>query len=179
MLTILVPVCGDMVNNGPLCQFISNRDIFEAGLSLSCKVADVISNGEWIWPVLWKTRNDKVCQFSIKIAWSHLSIPKPVVPWYKIVWFSQNIPRNAFILWLAINKKLNTQDKVAVWNKVDVLKCPLCNSVMDDHDHLFFGCEFSLKVWHHFKVLMRFEAAPDNLFSIIEYISSRPVNKSI
>ncbi|GJT94359.1 hypothetical protein Tco_1089877 [Tanacetum coccineum] len=92
---------------------------------------------------------------------------------------SQNIPRNAFILWLAINKKLNTQDKVAVWNKVDVLKCPLCNSVMDDHDHLFFGCEFSLKVWHHFKVLMRFEAAPDNLFSIIEYISSRPVNKSI
>ncbi|GJY37651.1 hypothetical protein Tco_0424015 [Tanacetum coccineum] len=34
---------------GPLCQFIYNRDIFEAGLSLSCKVANVISNREWIW----------------------------------------------------------------------------------------------------------------------------------
>ncbi|GJX75707.1 RNA-directed DNA polymerase, eukaryota, reverse transcriptase zinc-binding domain protein [Tanacetum coccineum] len=35
---------------GPLCQFISKRDIFEAGLSLKCKVADLLVNGEWRWP---------------------------------------------------------------------------------------------------------------------------------
>ncbi|GKE00043.1 RNA-directed DNA polymerase, eukaryota, reverse transcriptase zinc-binding domain protein [Tanacetum coccineum] len=33
---------------GPLCQFISKRDIFEAGLSLNCKVAYLVHNGEWV-----------------------------------------------------------------------------------------------------------------------------------
>ena len=106
---------------GPLCQFISKRDIFEAGLSLSCKISDVVRDGEWLWPscwktkfeflfvlpppllfsdqmdkVLWKSRNDKVLPFSVNSVWSDLSSPKPTVPWSKIVWFSQNIPRNAF-----------------------------------------------------------------------------------
>lgn len=35
---------------GPLCQFISKRDIYEAGLSLECKVADLVRYGEWNWP---------------------------------------------------------------------------------------------------------------------------------
>ncbi|PWA80038.1 hypothetical protein CTI12_AA080440 [Artemisia annua] len=79
----------------------------------------------------------------------------------------------------AINKRLNTQDKVAVWIKVDLLKCPLCSSVMDNHDHLFFDCDFSVKVWNHFKRLMRFEDAPNNLFSVIDILSSRTMGKSI
>lgn len=38
---------------GPLCKFISKRDIYEAGFSLTCKVADVIQNGVWKWPANW------------------------------------------------------------------------------------------------------------------------------
>ncbi|GKB73101.1 RNA-directed DNA polymerase, eukaryota, reverse transcriptase zinc-binding domain protein, partial [Tanacetum coccineum] len=177
---------------GPLCKFISNRDIFEAELSLSCKVADVVCNEEWNWPcflktkfeflfflphllifhdrldkVLWKSKNNKVFPFSVSRAWSDLSIPMPIVPWFKIVWFSPNIPRFAFIPWLSINKKLNTQDKVAIWNKVDKLKCLLCNAIMDNYDYLFFGCEFSLKVWKFFKDMMRCGDAPDNLFLLL------------
>ncbi|GJS54316.1 RNA-directed DNA polymerase, eukaryota, reverse transcriptase zinc-binding domain protein [Tanacetum coccineum] len=86
---------------------------------------------------LW-THDDSV-KGKAKTVWTDLSTPKPVVPWFKIVWFSQNIHGHSFILWLAINKRLNTQDRVAVWNKVDELKCPLCSSVMDDHNHLFFS----------------------------------------
>nr|GEZ20827.1 putative bifunctional polymyxin resistance protein, ArnA [Tanacetum cinerariifolium]GFA14339.1 putative bifunctional polymyxin resistance protein, ArnA [Tanacetum cinerariifolium] len=103
---------------------------------------------------LWKSRNNKVMPFSVNSAWSDLLVPKPIVPWCNIMWLSQNIPKNAFILWLAFNKRLNTQDKVAVWNKVDLLKRPLCNSMKDDHDHLFFGCDFSIRVWEHLKDLM-------------------------
>ncbi|GJW60012.1 RNA-directed DNA polymerase, eukaryota, reverse transcriptase zinc-binding domain protein [Tanacetum coccineum] len=180
------------------------RDIFEAGLSLSCKIADVVIDGEWRWPkvwrknfmflfhlpsplifhdrqdkVLWKNRNELIGPFSVKAAWVDLSIPNPAVPWYKIIWFSQNIPRHAFMLWLAINKRLNTQDRVAVWNKVDELKCPLCFVVKDDHNHLFFGCDFSSRVWRFFKGLMRFESVPDNLYAAFDYMSSRPITKSI
>ncbi|GJU84848.1 RNA-directed DNA polymerase, eukaryota, reverse transcriptase zinc-binding domain protein [Tanacetum coccineum] len=160
---------------GPLCQFISKRDIFEAGLSLSCKVSDVDRSDK----VLWKSNNNKVMPFSVSTVWSDLSISLPSVPWYKVVWFSQYIPRNAFILWLAINKKLNTQDRVIVWNKVDTIKCFLCNSIMDNHDHLFFGFEYSLKIWRPFKNLMMCNDAPDNFFVFIDYISSRPLGKSI
>nr|GEW08462.1 hypothetical protein [Tanacetum cinerariifolium] len=135
---------------GPLCQFISKRDIFEADLPLSCKINDVVSDGESKWHdvwrskflflfhlppplilsgrkdvVLWKSRYDKLCLFSVKAIWTVLSIPKPIVPW------------------------------VALWNKVNDLKCPLCNSVKDDHNNLFFGCEYSSKVWNYFKGLMR------------------------
>ncbi|GJR88455.1 putative RNA-directed DNA polymerase [Tanacetum coccineum] len=130
---------------GPLCKFISNRDIFEAGLSLSCKVADVVC---WI-KFYGSPEIIEVFPFSVSMVWSDLSIPMPIVPWFKIVWFSQNIPRFAFILWLAINKKLNAQDK------------------------------FSLKVWKFFKEMMRCGDAPDNLFAFIDYIVSRPIGKSI
>ncbi|GJT88377.1 RNA-directed DNA polymerase, eukaryota, reverse transcriptase zinc-binding domain protein [Tanacetum coccineum] len=120
--------------------------------------------------VLWKNRNELIGPFSGKIAWADLLIPNPAVSWYKIIWFSQNILRHAFMLWLAINKRLNTQDRVAVWNKVDELKCPLCSVVKDDHNHLFFGCDFSFRVWRFFKGLMRFESVPDNLYAALDYM---------
>ncbi|GKA29389.1 reverse transcriptase domain-containing protein, partial [Tanacetum coccineum] len=78
---------------GPLSKYISKTDIFEAGLSLNCKVG----------------------HFSVKAAWSNAVVSKPVVPRYKLVWFSQNIPRHASIFWLAINQRLKTQDRIAVW----------------------------------------------------------------
>ncbi|PWA42407.1 RNA-directed DNA polymerase, eukaryota, Reverse transcriptase zinc-binding domain protein [Artemisia annua] len=85
---------------GPLCQYISNRDVFDVGLSLSCKISDIVLDGEWMWPnslmstfeflmhlpppllfydrqdvALWKSGNDKVCPFSVKSAWSDMSPP--------------------------------------------------------------------------------------------------------
>ncbi|GJR83128.1 RNA-directed DNA polymerase, eukaryota, reverse transcriptase zinc-binding domain protein [Tanacetum coccineum] len=40
-------VCFDSWSSiGPLCQYNSKKDIFEAGLSLSCKIDDIVINGE-------------------------------------------------------------------------------------------------------------------------------------
>lgn len=41
---------------GPLCLFISKGDIFEVGLPLSCKVADLVIGGEWKWPNAWSSK---------------------------------------------------------------------------------------------------------------------------
>lgn len=38
---------------GPLSQFISKRDLSEAGISLNCSVADLILDGDWNWPSSW------------------------------------------------------------------------------------------------------------------------------
>lgn len=148
---------------GPLCKFISKRDIYEAGFSLTCKVADVIQNGVWKWPanwyvkfpflahlpppllfrdrqdkVLWKSKNGKLGSFSVKGVWNDLSEIRNVVPWYNLVWFSQNIPRQSFILWLAINQRLKTQDRISKWQDIGDVKCSLCNDVQESHCHLFF-----------------------------------------
>ncbi|GJZ49052.1 RNA-directed DNA polymerase, eukaryota [Tanacetum coccineum] len=146
-------------------------DIFKAGLSLNCKVTDLVQNGDWVWPecwaqkfqflfhlplpltfqnrsakVMWFSNKYKAEQFSVKAVWADLIPYKHVVPWYKIIWFSQNIPGHSFILWLAIQKKLKTQDKMAGWLNVNDLKFSLCNLVQDDHNHLFFSCMFSSKL---------------------------------
>ncbi|GJR84121.1 RNA-directed DNA polymerase, eukaryota, reverse transcriptase zinc-binding domain protein [Tanacetum coccineum] len=129
----------------------SKRDVLEAGLSLNCKVCDMVENGDWKWPdiwrsklpflfhlpppliihgkndmVLWKYNDGKVGNFLVKAVWSDLSVSKPSVPWYKLVWLSQNILRHAFILWLAINQKLKTLNRIAIWQGIPDVKCSLC-----------------------------------------------------
>ncbi|GJX28615.1 putative RNA-directed DNA polymerase [Tanacetum coccineum] len=189
---------------GPLSQFISNREIYEAGFSLECKVCEVVFNGEWLWPegwrgkfpflfhlpppilfkdrrdrVLWRSNDGKVGNFSVSAVWFDLSEVKPKVPWYKLVWFSQNIPRHAFMLWLAINQKLKTQDRLEVWQEVNDIKCSLCGVEPESHDHLFFDCCFSLEIWHQFRDLVKLDSAPNALSVLVPYIAGRPINRSI
>ncbi|GJS19129.1 RNA-directed DNA polymerase, eukaryota, reverse transcriptase zinc-binding domain protein [Tanacetum coccineum] len=110
----------------------------------------MVENGDWKWPdiwrsklpflfhlpppliihgkndmVLWKYNDGKVGNFLVKAVWSDLSVSKPSVPWYKLVWLSQNILRHAFILWLAINQKLKTLNRIAIWQGIPDVKCLL------------------------------------------------------
>ncbi|GKD24495.1 RNA-directed DNA polymerase, eukaryota, reverse transcriptase zinc-binding domain protein [Tanacetum coccineum] len=59
-------------------------------------------------------------------------------------------PQQAIILWMEIQKKLLTQDRM-VWIQGGNLKCSLCKVCADSHDHLFFECHFSKKVWERIK----------------------------
>ncbi|GJX80091.1 RNA-directed DNA polymerase, eukaryota, reverse transcriptase zinc-binding domain protein [Tanacetum coccineum] len=189
---------------GPLSNFISKRDIYDAGMSLDCRVCDIVERGEWVWPemwrskfpvlfllpppiifrgrndkVMWKTNEGKVVDFSVSTAWADLSIVKPVVPWRKLVWFSQNVPRHAFMLWLAISQKLKTQDRMEKWLGFQDVKCSLCSSGSESHNHLFFECSYSLEVWNHFKELVKWNFAPIALPDIVHYAVGRPINRSI
>lgn len=96
---------------------------------------------------LWVDINGKLTNYSTKVAWESLRDNWPKVGWSNVVWFSQCTPKHAFILWLAVLNKLLTQDRMLVWHQRDVLKCSVCNSCVDSHQHLFFECGFSEKVW--------------------------------
>ncbi|PWA55517.1 reverse transcriptase zinc-binding domain-containing protein [Artemisia annua] len=86
-------------------------------------------------------------KFSIRMAYSELHDGGDVVRWSKLIWFSQNIPKHAFLLWLAIQCKLPTQDKIRRWGNYDLMVCLLCYSDLDSHDHLFFNCSYTSKFW--------------------------------
>ncbi|GJT20143.1 RNA-directed DNA polymerase, eukaryota, reverse transcriptase zinc-binding domain protein [Tanacetum coccineum] len=148
---------------GPLSDFISKRDIYEARIKDNVVITDMMDGDRWKWPVEWLTKfpvlrsiappklqsgkEDEILwinnqsqrvQFSTSQAWETLKEELPVVHWRHVVWYSQLIPRHAFILWLAIQGKLLTQDRMEKWQNVADLKCALCNQCADSHDHLFF-----------------------------------------
>ncbi|GKG43665.1 RNA-directed DNA polymerase, eukaryota, reverse transcriptase zinc-binding domain protein, partial [Tanacetum coccineum] len=49
-------------------------------------------------------------------------------------------------MWMAVQNKLTTQDKIAVWKPNEILECALSNQCPDSHNHLFFNCPYSSNV---------------------------------
>ncbi|GKD20206.1 ty3-gypsy retrotransposon protein [Tanacetum coccineum] len=104
-------------------------------LSMDYKVADVIKNGMWECPsvlackfdglsaiqtpcliegkrdkVIWQNNMGRHKDFSVSEVWNDIRSKNELVLWSKLVWFSQCIPRHAFMLWLAIHGRLRTHD---------------------------------------------------------------------
>ncbi|GJR84403.1 reverse transcriptase zinc-binding domain-containing protein [Tanacetum coccineum] len=98
--------------------------------------------------IMWKRGDGKLCRFTVTQTYKDLLPIEEEVEWWKVMWFSQNIPKHAFILWLAVLNKLTTQDKIKKWGSYDVMCCPLCKQDSDSHGHLFFECEYSKVLWN-------------------------------
>ncbi|GJR51089.1 reverse transcriptase domain-containing protein [Tanacetum coccineum] len=102
----------------------------------------------------WRLYDGTVKRFSVAQVWECIRPRADKVPWSKIddmvkndnlIWFAMGIPRQLFNLWLIINHKLKTHDRVSIWDYSNVLgsTCPLCEATPDSHEHLFFICPFA------------------------------------
>ncbi|GMQ02437.1 hypothetical protein CsSME_00048663 [Camellia sinensis var. sinensis] len=76
----------------------------------------------------------------LRSAWNAIRVPQACVSWWYGVWFSYNVPKRAFILWLCCWKRLATKDRLQRWGMEVHLLCVLCNLSHESHDHLFFEC---------------------------------------
>ncbi|GJY42939.1 homeodomain-like protein [Tanacetum coccineum] len=122
------------------------------------KVADLVVNGTWNWlhswlikaPILatipastidtsrrdrmqWRDSYGNMKDFVVKYAWEEL---RP----------------HGNDLWLVMRRALKTQDKLRTWDvdpttDLSQLRCSLCGLLTDTHEHLFFECSYSSKVW--------------------------------
>lgn len=82
--------------------------------------------------------------FTMKSTWSAIRCTYVPQNWCKVVWFHKHIPRWAFILWSAMQQKLNTRDRLLVWDVVYDASCVLCDSgSTESQSHLFFHCSYS------------------------------------
>ena len=158
-------------------------------------------NDGWIWKVLldlrdkikdhvcndnnghavWKDSSGKIVDYSTKTVYNTLSQPGSTVRWYKVVWFSQCNPRMAFILWMAMKCKLQTQDRIRKWNNDPNMKCSLCNEVQDSHNQLFFECKYSKYIWSSLKKKMRKAWLTDSHSwdNVKEQFANAPCNNNI
>ncbi|KAF4348889.1 hypothetical protein F8388_023073 [Cannabis sativa] len=80
------------------------------------------------------------------------------VNWSHGVWKRQNIPRQSFILWTAVQDRLRTRSRMKKINVISDDCCLLYSSQPETKAHLFFSCSFSsqcllqIKSWLHWKV---------------------------
>nr|GEW37812.1 hypothetical protein [Tanacetum cinerariifolium] len=89
--------------------------------------------------LMWKNNTGKIMEFASGRVWNDIRCLNRKVKWWKLVWFPQIIPRQAFMLWLAVKGKLVTQDKLSLWHPDKVWKCPLCMKIKDSH-RIIRGC---------------------------------------
>ncbi|GKD93320.1 RNA-directed DNA polymerase, eukaryota, reverse transcriptase zinc-binding domain protein [Tanacetum coccineum] len=124
-------------------------------MSDKCTVNEAIENGNWAWPnewtdkfsvlrnygvlnlnisgkdvTIWKDKNGKIVDFSVKQVWkdSH----------------ADDMRTN----WTGMGRLL-TQDRIIKWKPNAILLCPLCEECNDLHEHLFFKCKLSEKIWRY------------------------------
>lgn len=188
---------------GPLSNFISNKSIYDARISCNASIADMIEENSWCWPnewyhkfpilnqiqvpnlvaansdtVKWRSKAGQLINFSTQNAWKDLKEEFPAVKWYKVVWFNSCNPRWAFTLWMAVKRKLLTQDRMMKWCP-DVLLGPLCKSINDSHNHLFFQCEYSMEVWKQLKKDIKMSKVPEIWDQIVLMMENMACTNSI
>ena len=138
-------------------------------------MASIVKDEEWKWPsartiqliklqqstpadfhpshdedtVIWSLSRDGM--FSIKSVWNEWRVKKPKVFWAQLIWFPAHIPRVSMIVWVAIWNRLNTREKLMKIGVGSDSKCGLCQSETESHDHLFFNCPYSSRVWRVLK----------------------------
>ncbi|MFS8029283.1 putative reverse transcriptase zinc-binding domain-containing protein [Helianthus anomalus] len=133
---------------GPLSNLLTHRNMSENPFTRFAKVSDLIHGDQWRWPqdwqhrfpalfqspciplnpqardkIFWKTNEGELIDFNVRSVWSDIQETGQEVPCVDLVWFSQNIPRQAFILWLAMKNRLQTHEIIGVWQGVGDLKC--------------------------------------------------------
>ncbi|XP_071708913.1 uncharacterized protein [Rutidosis leptorrhynchoides] len=83
-----------------------------------------------------------------------------------------------------MGERLKMQDRLKAWERRpnQVLKCSLCNNVMDSHSHLFFECTYSARLWQKVRMLVQIDlvaydwkSCRDTLMGISNHNSSRMV----
>ncbi|XP_030483344.2 uncharacterized protein LOC115699938 [Cannabis sativa] len=87
-----------------------------------------------------------LCPSQIKVNWSHE------------VWNRLNIPRHSFCLWITIQDRLKTRERLYKHNIIAEDYCLFCMDHPETTEHLFFSCPFStiylsqVKAWLGWRV---------------------------
>ncbi|GKV34604.1 hypothetical protein SLEP1_g42967 [Rubroshorea leprosula] len=159
--------------SGPLIDVYGDSVMKSSGLPYNAKVSTVVQGNYWNWPL---ARSQQLVQIQMALfdklypkegvkdsiiwlpsrsgtfntgsTWHWLRERQDKVPWHRLVWFSQSIPKHSFISWLAIHDRLTTRARQKKWAANINDTCLFCNSEAETSAHLFFKCSYTKQVWH-------------------------------
>ena len=181
---------------------IGEHTITEYGLPRNAKVSRIIRNGQWSWPwsslgVLHDIRQaiihlppplcnsqdslnwlpDSSGKFSICSAWEHTRTRSDKKLWCSLIWHPGRIPKAAFCLWLAVNVRLETRDRLHF--AIPDLNCLLCSNFQENHDHLFFNSRVSDFIWRQVKRRCGIDVPHLDWTSLVDWMSRRWKNSTL
>lgn len=129
---------------GPLLPVIGAAGPRQLRLRQTATVADATRNGAWNLPparspqiealqvalteiqppeaslgkdiFLWIQADGSFgSTFSSKVTWDLIRQPAPIQSWHKAICFKEYIPRNSFIAWRTMLRRLPTRDRLRRW----------------------------------------------------------------
>ncbi|XP_021858307.2 uncharacterized protein [Spinacia oleracea] len=118
---------------------------------------EVPSGLTWSLRKIWSGREDLVAtgcaqyvfngKYSIKNMYKCLKGESQKVEWKRLICNNSASPKSVFVLWLAIQNRLPTRDRLLSWHMDIDGTFTLCNQVDESVDHLFFNCDYASAVW--------------------------------
>ncbi|GJS95855.1 reverse transcriptase zinc-binding domain-containing protein [Tanacetum coccineum] len=164
----------------------------------------MINNGQWKWPyewnstynlnlpnsvpslsngvkdmILWEANDGKCYNYSTNRVWKEWRDKDRKVVWSEIVWFFNCTPKHSFIMWMVVQGRLSTQERLMKWYPEKQLRCSLCGTCLDSLNHLFFECQYSNKIWSLMKKKSSSETLPDKWEDILATMTQLKHNRSI
>lgn len=94
-------------------------------------------NGPQGWTNLMDIRGDFAIHKCYKMLIGHHDKPS----WRHLLYCNIASPRAKFIMWLAMQGRLYTMDRVCKWQSDADSRCCLCNGNVENVQHLFFECD--------------------------------------
>jgi hypothetical protein len=165
--------------------------VYDAVSSINAKVNSVLHNNEWCWkPARSEDLVDIQSKLSMvhigdcdKAIWmlnssgkftcadtrQHLRVKQIEVNWWKLVWFTNAIPKHSFIGWLTIRNRLVTKDRLLQWGLGVDPMCLFCRQNLEDQDHLFFKCPFTNRIWKNIMGLCLVSDASDDWHLLVDW----------
>ncbi|KAM6576991.1 hypothetical protein CsatB_028828 [Cannabis sativa] len=96
--------------------------------------------------------------YTISNGYNLFCPPQRKVNWSHGVWNRQNIPRQSFILWTAVQDRLRTRSRLKHMKVISDDCCLFCSSHSETKNNLFFSCIFAtqcllqIKSWLHWRI---------------------------
>ena len=94
----------------------------------------------------WRWESGFKSTFSTHETWMLLRETYDQCSCARGIWFSQSVPKFAFMARLAMLDRLSTMDRVSRWSQGADTTCVLCKNASESRNHLFFECSYSSQI---------------------------------
>jgi len=155
--------------SGALVEKYGFRIVYDSQSRLDAKLDSVLKNGMWCWKPACSETLVEIQSRLLEVQ--HGDVERPIwtisrsgfydsadnlnffrqrkneVAWWSLIWFTQAILKQAFLLWLAVYNRLTTADRLLSWDFSGDTSCVFCRRGTESRDHLFFQCSFSSRIW--------------------------------
>ncbi|XP_039014141.1 uncharacterized protein LOC120144057 [Hibiscus syriacus] len=110
------------------------------------------SSTSWSTRKILKIRTDAL-QFSsdsnaIKDIWDDIRPKSQKVPWHNLLWFPLHIPKHCLIVWMTIQDRLPTRDRLQNMGINAAALCVNCSNYPKTRNHLFTDCSLEDRLWN-------------------------------